>query len=126
MAPESVGSAAELAGRVPKPAGRPSEPAGKPQGGDRWTDKRTDGRTDRGPQSQLGGPGPPSKLGEPLRRLQRWEVLGSCWVSLGASWKGLMANWEAPGGTDKQTEGQMNGRTNKQADEWTTTAQKEK
>ena len=38
-----------------------------------------------------------SKLGEPLRKLQRWEGVGSSWVSLGASWEGLRASWEGTG-----------------------------
>ncbi len=42
---------------------------------------------------QLGGPWMPlgralTKLGEPLRKRQHWEGLGSSWVSLGASCKG--------------------------------------
>ena len=38
--------------------------------------------------------GSPSKLGEPLRKLQRWEGLGPSWVSLGANWEGLRDSWE--------------------------------
>ena len=64
--------------------------------------------------------GPPSKQGEPLRKLQRWEGFGSSWVSHGASWESvrasgegliatwedLRARWEAQGG-----DGRMDGQT---------------
>ncbi len=33
-------------------------------------------------------------LGEPLRKLQCWEGLGSRWVRLEARWEGLRASWE--------------------------------
>ena len=51
-----------------------------------------------GAQSQLGGPQnqleqSPSKL---LRKLKRWEGLGSSRVSLRVSWEGLRASWEGP------------------------------
>ena len=72
----------ELAGRASEPAGRDSEPAG------RALDPVE---------------GSPSKLGEPMRKLQCWEGLGPSWVSLGASWEGprasgegLRASWEGP------------------------------
>ena len=42
--------------------------------------------------------GLPSKLGEPLRKLQCREGPGSSWMSLGASWEGPKIRWEAPGG----------------------------
>ena len=37
---------------------------------------------------------PPSKLGQPLRNLQRWDSLGSSLVSLGASWEDLRTSGE--------------------------------
>ena len=38
--------------------------------------------------------GPQIKLGEPLRKQQRWEGLGPSWLNLRASWEDLGFSWE--------------------------------